>query len=201
MTTLPFALLQPRMSPAQRGHELMAAERAGTLPRVLAFYGHRPPRGASPAAVGTWSLSQWWPSSFTVQGVTYPTAEHWMMAGKAALFNDPAAAAAISAASSPHVAKVAGRAVKGFDSAAWSAHAFSLVITGTWHKVTANPDLARYLRATGDQILAEASPSDRIWGIGMRAHDPRVHTPSRWNGTNLLGFALMEVRERLTDTS
>lgn len=71
------------------------------------------------------------------------------------------------------------------------------MLAGTVAKFTQHPDLAGVLARTGTQVLVEASPVDRIWGIGRAAGDPDALRPSRWLGLNLLGFALMEARERL----
>jgi ribA/ribD-fused uncharacterized protein len=64
-------------------------------------------------------------------------------------------------------------------------------------KFTQNEDLGAFLRATGRRVLVEASPRDRIWGIGMGASNPDAQVPARWRGNNLLGFALMDAREAL----
>ena len=132
-----------------------------------------------------------------VDGVRYATAEHWMMAGKARLFDDADALAKVLANDDPGAAKAAGRAVRGFDEARWLAHRFDLVVAGNHAKFAQHPVLERFLLSTGDQVLVEASPVDAIWGIGLAAGDPRAHDPAQWPGLNLLGFALMAVRERL----
>jgi ribA/ribD-fused uncharacterized protein len=182
------------MRPEERLAKLRAAELAGDPIAVLPFYGHRPnPNGS----VGIGCLSQWWAQPFTVEGVTYPTAEHWMMAGKARLFNDADGLAEILAAPSPGAAKAAGRRVRQFDEATWRAASYDIVVAGNVAKFGQNDDLAEFLRRTGRRILAEASPFDRIWGIGMARTHPDVDQPTRWRGLNLLGFALMDVRERL----
>jgi hypothetical protein len=182
------------MTPEQRMDRLRQAESTGTKIKILAFWGHKPtPSGA----IGPGCLSQWWPSPFVVDGQSYPTAEHWMMAGKARLFDDPAGLAAVLAARSPGAAKAAGRKVSGFDEQRWRAARFPLVVAGNLAKFTHHPDLRQFLLNTGDRVLVEASPYDRIWGIGMCPTNPAVGRPSAWRGRNLLGFALMEVRDRL----
>ena len=72
-----------------------------------------------------------------------------------------------------------------------------IVVAGNLAKFEQNVALERYLLGTGDAVLVEASPRDRIWGIGMGASNPDAQNPERWRGGNLLGFALMEVRARL----
>jgi hypothetical protein len=120
-----------------------------------------------------------------------------MMASKARLFGDDDAVAAVLAAASPRAAKAAGRAVRGFDEQAWAAARFNLVVAGNLAKFRQNPELGGFLAATRPKVLAEASPRDRIWGIGMAAGHPEATRPSRWRGLNLLGFALMNVRDQL----
>jgi ribA/ribD-fused uncharacterized protein len=182
------------MTPDQRLAQLRAAEAAGQPLDLLPFWGHRPTRTG---AVGTGCLSQWWPAMFTVDGVSYPTAEHWMMAGKARLFGDEDGLAAVLSAASPSAAKAAGARVRGFDEERWAAARYDIVVAGNLAKFGQHRDLRHFLLATGKKVLVEASPYDRIWGIGMAATNADVERPSAWRGLNLLGFALMEVRERL----
>ncbi|MEU3826286.1 DUF1768 domain-containing protein [Streptomyces sp. SID486] len=178
------------------GREALIREvRAGSRIRYLHFWGHRPrPDGR----IGAGCLSQWWPSPFVVDGVEYATAEHWMMAGKARLFGDAEAERRVLAAEHPAEAKKAGRLVRDFDEEAWARARFALVVEGSVHKFTAHDDLRRFLLGTGDRVLVEASPVDRVWGIGLAADDEAAADPERWQGPNLLGFALMEARERLS---
>lgn len=166
----------------------------GAQPKYLMFWGHRPQRDGG---VGAGCLSQWWPSAFTVDGMRYPTAEHWMMAGKARLFGDEASAARILAVQHPGEAKKLGRLVRGFDEETWLRHRWELVVAGNIAKFGQDPALRAYLLGTGSRVLVEASPVDRVWGIGLAAADERAADPARWEGLNLLGFALMEARARL----
>ncbi|MEV7779080.1 NADAR family protein [Kitasatospora sp. NPDC088351] len=174
--------------------ELAALVAAGAEPKWLLFWGHRAQRDGS---VGAGALSQWWPGGFTVDGVTYPTAEHWMMAGKARMFEDEAIVPRILAARTPAEAKKLGRLVKGFDEAAWVAGRFELVVAGNVAKFGQDEALCAYLLSTRKRVLVEASPVDRVWGIGLAADDERAQRPAEWRGENLLGFALMEARARL----
>jgi ribA/ribD-fused uncharacterized protein len=174
---------------------LIREVRAGSRIRYLHFWGHRPlPDGR----IGASCLSQWWPSPFVVDGVGYATAEHWMMVGKARLFGDAEAERRVLAAEHPAAAKKAGRLVRGFDEETWERERYRLVVEGSVHKFAADDGLGTFLRNTGDRVLVEASPVDRIWGIGLAADDDAASDPERWRGTNLLGFALMEARERLS---
>ncbi|ROQ76380.1 NADAR family protein [Streptomyces sp. NBC_01260] len=174
--------------------DLVARAGRGEKVKYLRFWGHRP---RADGTIGASCLSQWWPSPFTVDGVTYASAEHWMMAGKARLFGDAAAAQTAVAAKSPAEAKKAGRLVRGFDEAVWERERYALVVAGSLHKFGQDPALREFLLATGDRVLVEASPMDRIWGIGLAADDPRAQDPAAWRGLNLLGFALMDARTGL----
>lgn len=174
--------------------ELAAAVRAGVEPKWLMFWGHRPPKDGSVSAS---CLSQWWPVSFTVDDTTYGSAEHWMMAGKADLFGDEATRQQILAARTPAEAKKLGRLVRDFDETVWTTECFDLVVQGNVAKFGQHPDLLAYLLGTTKRVLVEASPVDRVWGIGLAADDDYAADPDKWRGLNLLGFALMEARSRL----
>ena len=121
-----------------------------------------------------------------------------MMAGKARLFGDAEAERRAVAASHPKAAKAVGRTVRGFDEEVWERERFSLVADGSTHKFRQHPDLGRFLLGTGQRVLVEASPVDRVWGIGLAADDERAARPDAWRGLNQLGFALMEARSRLS---
>lgn len=172
---------------------LARAVRRGDDVRFLFFWGHTQ-RGP---ALGPACLSQWYPARFALDGAAYATAEHWMMAEKARLFGDAEAEAAILAAPSPSKAKALGREVRGYVEARWEAHRFDAVVRGNVAKFGQDEDLRRYLLGTGDLVLVEASPTDRVWGIGLAADHPDAKRPDRWRGRNLLGFALCAARARL----
>ncbi|MFI9824677.1 NADAR family protein [Streptomyces sp. NPDC052013] len=175
---------------------LIEALRSGEKVRYLHFWGHRPlPDGR----IGASCLSQWWPSPFTVDGVEYATAEHWMMAAKARLFGDAEGERRVLEAGHPSQAKKAGRLVRGFDEALWRRERFGIVVEGSVHKFAAHAELREFLLGTGERVLVEASPVDRVWGIGLTASDDAATDPARWRGPNLLGFALMEARRRLRE--
>lgn len=174
--------------------DLIAHLGKGHPPRYLFFWGHQPQKDGS---IGKSCFSQWFGATFTVDGIAYATAEHFMMAEKARLFADEEARARILSAGTPAQAKKLGRGVKGFDDTAWNDARFGIVIKGNLAKFSQNPPLAEFLRQTGDRVLVEASPVDRIWGIGLAAAEAEALAPHRWPGLNLLGFALMEVRAAL----
>lgn len=170
---------------------------SGQPVKYIFFWGHQPhPKGI----ITSTCMSQWWESPFTVDGITYATAEHWMMAEKARLFGDTAIAEKIIACKKPGEAKALGRTVQNFDNATWEAKRFEIVCEGNVHKFGQNATLKDYLLQTGDRVLVEASPVDFIWGIGLTGDKPEAMNPAKWRGLNLLGFALMEVRDRLRST-
>ena len=180
--------------PALRLEELCAAVESRQRIKWLFFWGHESPAGGVTRAC----LSQWYPSVFEVDGVSYPTAEHWMMAEKARLFGDAGALQRILAAPHPGAAKAIGREVRAFDEAAWSAARYGIVVRGNLAKFSAADSLREFLLGSHQRVLVEASPLDYVWGIGLAGEDERARQPSLWRGSNLLGFALMEVRERLS---
>lgn len=157
----------------------------------LYFWGHQPSKDGR---VTQSCLSQWFEASFTINGIVYQTAEHWMMAAKARLFEDEEALSQILRSSDPKTAKALGRKVKNFEGAVWDENARRLVTEGNIAKFSQNSHLREFLLETGDAVLVEASPYDRIWGIGLKADDERAKNPATWQGQNLLGFALMDVR-------
>jgi len=166
----------------------------GGQPKYLTFWGHEPlPTGQ----IGKGCLSQWWPSAFTVDGVTYASAEHFMMAGKALLFGDAETADRIRAAPHPRAAKALGRQVRGCAEQRWAEQRFDLVVTGNLAKFGQHSELRDFLLATGGRVLVEASPLDQVWGTGLAADHDHATSPENWPGLNLLGFALMEVRHQL----
>jgi ribA/ribD-fused uncharacterized protein len=166
----------------------------GHRTEFLFFWGHQQASGE----IGKACLSQWYEGhDFTVDGVTYRTAEHWMMAQKARLFGDEETFARIVDAGHPKQVKALGRQIRPFDEETWAAHRFEIVAAGNAAKFARHPELAEFLLGTGSRILVEASPLDRIWGIGTAADDDRAGRPSEWRGLNLLGFALMEARVRI----
>lgn len=171
--------------------ELRARVARGKRVKYLFFWGHRPQRDGS---VGPGCLSQWWPAAFTVDGVRYATAEHYMMAAKARLFGDEEIAGRVLQAGSPGAAKALGRQVRQFSQKRWDAY---IVVSASLAKFGQHPELRSYLLRTGSRVLVEASPLDRVWGIGLAAVDDRAADPTRWKGLNLLGFALMSARAQL----
>jgi ribA/ribD-fused uncharacterized protein len=145
-------------------------------------------------------------SQFEIDGVKYNCAEQFMMAEKARRFNDEAALAKIMDARHPADQKRLGKTVKNLegrkgwsqvDRDHWNSVARDVVYRGNWAKFTQNKGLQYALQNTGDKILVEASPTDKIWGIGIDIIDAEKHNPQpdQWNGTNWLGQVITLVRE------
>jgi ribA/ribD-fused uncharacterized protein len=174
--------------------DLLLQVEAGTQFKYLYFWGHRPRPDGLPSDS---CFSQWYAAPFKIDGKDYPTAEHYMMAGKARLFDDASAETAILASTDPAKVKALGRKVKNYNEETWCEHRFQIVVDGNHAKFSQNAELRDYLLKTGDKVIVEASPVDPIWGIGLSRDDPAAQTPATWKGLNLLGFALMEVRDRL----
>ncbi|MFH7015928.1 NADAR family protein [Flavobacterium sp. FlaQc-47] len=162
--------------------------------KFLFFWGHQP---SSDGTIIKTCFSQWWLSSFEVDKVVYKTAEHWMMAKKAELFKDDKVLEKILQAKSPAEAKKFGREVKNYNETLWLAARFDIVKEGNYHKFNQNTELKEFLINTKNRVIVEASPVDAIWGIGLASDHKDIENPEKWRGLNLLGFALMEVRDEL----
>ena len=159
----------------------------------LFFWGHRQ---KTEGVVDKSCFSQWFPVGFTVDEVYYKTAEHYMMAEKAQLFDESMVEEILNAKTTKEV-KALGRKVKNFDDALWSEKSFDVVVAGNMAKFSQNENLKEFLLSTSKKVIVEASPYDKVWGIGMLADDERATNPAKWNGENKLGFALMVVRDKL----
>ncbi|MEX3790875.1 NADAR family protein [Paraburkholderia sp. BR14374] len=142
-------------------------------------------------------LSNWHPCRFTYHGVSFTCVEQFMMYAKAKLFDDETSAAKILAATDPMTQKKLGRKVANFDLDIWVARRESIVFVGCREKFAQSHELRSVLLATAPTVLVEASPYDRIWGVGLGERDPRLTDESQWRGQNLLGIALMKVRDAL----
>jgi ribA/ribD-fused uncharacterized protein len=164
--------------------------------KYVFFWGHKKSDTVTKSC-----FSQWYESPFIINGITYTTAEHYMMAEKALLFNDEEIYQKIIACNSPGEAKNLGRKVRNFDQSIWETNRFDIVVKGNFEKFSQHADLATFLISTYKRVLVEASPVDHIWGIGLDQNNANAKNPYAWNGTNLLGYALMEVRDILTQQS
>ncbi len=164
--------------------------------KYIFFWGHTP---SGDGSITKSCFSQWFDCKFTVDGVEYRTAEQYMMSQKALLFGDKKINAEIMKAGHPKQFKELGRRISGFNEKLWNDNKTDIVIRGNYAKFSQNPELKYFLLGTNKRILVEASPYDKIWGIGMSADDSRAMNPLQWQGENLLGFCLMEVRDMLSE--
>lgn len=164
-------------------------------PTVIYFWGHTP----NPKKITTACFSQWYDCWFEVDGMAYHTTEQYMMAEKARLFKDGEVLEEIMTAEHPSKYKKLGRKIRGFVPEIWDAHKYDIVVKGNKAKFSQNPELKEFLISTGDAIIAEASPYDKIWGIGLDRETAEKGGVKDWQGENLLGCALMDVRDWLKE--
>jgi len=139
-------------------------------------------------------LSQWYPAGFTIDEIYYPTAEHYMMVGKAKLFDVSMIPLILNAKTSKEV-KQLGRKIENFNELTWKEKSFDIVVQGNLEKFSQNINLKNFLINTSKKIIVEASPYDKIWGIGLEYSHRHAKNPLLWKGDNKLGFVLMKVRD------
>ncbi len=156
--------------------------------QIIGFYHETGPHGC---------FSNWYPIYFVVDGVTYCSSEQYMMHQKALLFHDEKTAEKILKETDQSTIKHLGRLVSPFDRDTWERNNMPLMKKGLTAKFSQNKDILKELLDTGDAILAECAPGDRIWGIGLSLNDPAIHDFTKWRGENRLGRVLMQVREEL----
>lgn len=155
---------------------------------VICFHGENEENGY---------LSNWYPFPFTIQAITFSSMEQYMMYRKALFFGDERIAAQILATSNVSEIKALGRLVSGYDENLWNGVRQIVVYEGLLAKFSQNPKLKEQLKGTERAVLAECAVKDRIWGIGLSMQDPNRLDRAKWRGQNLLGYALMMVREKL----
>ena len=143
------------------------------------------------------TFSQWFPSKFKIDEIEYNCCEQYMMAKKALLFEDIDSYNEIMATKNPKEQKAIGRKVKNFDKDKWEAICREVVYEANYAKFTQNGIIKSELLRSGNREIVEASPEDKIWGIGMHESHPDILDKSKWQGTNWLGEAIMRVRETL----
>jgi ribA/ribD-fused uncharacterized protein len=173
------------------GRRVARLEAAGEVLEVLAFEGNQP------ATDDSHLLSHWAVTPFVIDGVCYPTLSHLLMAGRAQLFADTAARLRILRSPEPEEAERLGYAVRGADDGAWAGLRSTLLYRGNLCKALQNQGARRALLGSGDAVIVSAGVSERVMGVGLRRDDSSVRLPDKWLGLNLLGLALMDVRERL----
>lgn len=142
-------------------------------------------------------LSNWYLSEFQYDGICYSSMEQYMMYQKAILFGNLEIAEQILKTENVGAIKALGRSVKDFEDSVWAGRRQIIVYRGLVEKFGQNAELRRLLLKTKDAVLAECAVKDRIWGIGLSMNDVRRFDLQSWQGQNLLGYALMEVRDQI----
>ncbi len=142
-------------------------------------------------------LSNWYLSEFILKDVTFSSMEQYMMYQKAICFKDTDIANEILTTNDVTEIKALGRLVSNYNENYWNGVRQIIVFHGLLAKFSQNEELKAKLKATGNSILAECAVRDRIWGIGLSMKDPDRLDIHKWKGNNLLGYALMMVREQL----
>lgn len=152
--------------------------------------------------IGFWQVHQpygqfsnWWFCKIVYDNKTFCSSEQVFMYMKAKLFKDDEVAEKILATSNQKTIKALGREVKNFDQLVWDNFKYSLMREANDLKFNQNKDLQLLLLSTGDEQICEASPLDRIWGIGLGVTNPDYKDPTKWRGQNLLGQVLLSLRE------
>lgn len=142
-------------------------------------------------------LSNWYMSDFEYDGIKFSSLEQYMMYKKAEVFGDKEISKEILNTDDVGKIKTLGREVKNYNDTIWNGLRQVIVFEGLYAKFSQNNELKEKLLATGEDILAEASGTDLIWGIGLSMTDEKRFDMSKWKGQNLMGFSLMEVRNRI----
>ncbi|MCI8284347.1 MAG: NADAR family protein [Firmicutes bacterium] len=142
-------------------------------------------------------FSNWYLSDFEIGGKKFASIEQYMMFEKAMSFKDVETEEKVMEITDAAEIKALGRQVKNYDDRLWNGRRQLVVYNGLLAKFGQNPGLLKKLLDTGSAILAECEPSDKIWGIGMALNDERCMDQAKWQGQNLLGYTLMEVRSAL----
>lgn len=143
------------------------------------------------------ALSNWFMRDFVVGGLTFNCNEQYMMWSKAVLCGDRAKAREILQIQDPKAQRDAGRAVSGYSDAIWFPQRERVMVEGTMAKFGQHADLEDVLLGTDETLLVEASPSDRIWGVGLGMDNPAILDKANWRGLNLLGRDLTITRAQL----
>ncbi len=139
-------------------------------------------------------LSNWFYSPFDINGVHYTSAEQYIMHQKCLLFGDESSAKAILSTEDPERHQSIGRQAKGYVNTVWAGFRQIIAVRGLFEKFRQNDNLKDKLLETNEAYLVECAHTDRIWACGKRVDEPDRFDASKWNGQNILGFSLMEVR-------
>ena len=133
-------------------------------------------------------------------GITFFCAEQALMYYKAKLFKDTDIAILILKNNNPREIKQLGRKVKDFDEDIWLKERDDILFRILYQKFYQHQYLKNEL-LKNNKILVEASPYDKIYGVGLSENDDNILNSENWKGENLLGYTLMKVREELRELS
>lgn len=142
-------------------------------------------------------FSNFHPIKIKYNKINFYTTEQIFMWEKALYFEDKEIAQKIMVTAEPSECKRLGRQIKNFDADKWSIVSYDIMVNANYHKYSQNPILKDLLLETGDKTLVEASPFDKIWGVGLASFNDEILDEKNWRGQNLLGKALMEVRDKI----
>lgn len=143
-------------------------------------------------------LSNWWIAPFVLEGMRFSSTEQYIMYKKCAIFGDTTAAKAVLATDDPAQQQQIARDAKGYNDVVWKGMRQVIAMRGLVEKFAQNSDLLKQLMDTGDSYLVECAVSDKAWACGISLYDKARFDISKWKGSNILGFALMEVRTMLS---
>lgn len=144
-------------------------------------------------------FSQWYNRKMIIDNIEFNCCEQYMMWKKAITFNDMDSASKIIESNNPKEQKELGRFVKNFNANIWDSVKHEIVFTANYNKFTQHADLKKLLLSTQNTILVEASPYDKVWGVGLSECDDNILNPSNWKGQNLLGYILTNIRNKIQD--
>lgn len=181
-------------SPVYSVDDILKEKKTGIERNQILFWGHHP---RNETEIDKSCLSQWYMADFYVGHIKYCCMEQYMMSKKAELFGNVEIRDRIMNTDKQEEIKQLGREVRPFESKIWNQFKRSIVLTGNYYKFSQIPKLRHFLMDIGEALLVEASPYDEIWGIGLSEEAAREGNVDHWRGRNLLGFALMEVRDEL----
>lgn len=142
-------------------------------------------------------LSNWYPATFTLDGITFSSTEQYIMYRKCQIFGDMASASAVLATDDPTQQQDIGRNANDFNATLWDGLKQAIAFRGLMAKFSQNEELKKQLLDTGDVYLVECAHSDVIWACGIWVNEKERFDISKWRGQNILGFTLMEVRDAL----
>jgi ribA/ribD-fused uncharacterized protein len=164
---------------------------AEPLPEPVFFF------SGNPALKENEAFSNMYEANIQIDGMTFPTVEHYFQWSKARMFGDADIQAKIMKTPSPKSVKAYGKKVKDFKKEEWEAKKDEIMKIALDAKFMQHPELAEKLKATGDRPLAEANPRDKYWGIGTSSDTSKASDPAKWPGKNVMGKLLTDLRTKL----